>query len=206
MLFTPIYSFVTIALKPFWGAGLLDSIPQTTLESILVLCTIFAILLAIGIYLILYIRKSTKNDGKITNDELLLRFSKLYDEGKLTKEEYRQIKLQFAQKLKEEQIVASRQQTLDDSQGTKKPRKKKKKRHSDTQDSSVRFRNELESLLSLSPDTSNNTLLKSILEKENSDGFRSGSQSNSSAHILSDAPVPSKPDNAPPHQDAPGDQ
>ncbi|MDO5566166.1 MAG: hypothetical protein Q4G59_05870 [Planctomycetia bacterium] len=185
----PIYSFTTaflFAFEPIWGNGLLDSIPQTTLESTLIACTIFAILLAIGIYLILYIRKSVKSDGKITNDELLLRFSKLYDEGKITKEEYRQIKLQFAQKLKEEQILASQQQTMDDSR-VKKSRKKKKKRGTDSQDT-------------------NDALLRSLLDGSNHIGLRSDTGRNSSAHTRSDSAAISRPGELPPRQDAPPEE
>lgn len=149
----------TISFCPFalgmWGANIFEILPQNNLEELLVWGTIFIILFVIGIYLILNIRKSIKNDNRITNDELLLRFSKLYDEGKLTKEEYRQIKLQFAQKLKEERLGSyANQGTAAPFPSHKKGRKKKKKKRSESQDTAA--------------------LLQSLLESSSSFALRSG--------------------------------
>ncbi|MDO5552406.1 MAG: hypothetical protein Q4G68_01470 [Planctomycetia bacterium] len=73
--------------------------PQNPFEELIVLGTIFVILLAIGIYFILGIRRKIKNPEKITADDLLLRFSQLYDAGLLTREEYRLVKMRLASKL-----------------------------------------------------------------------------------------------------------
>ena len=60
---------------------------------------IFAVFFVIGIYITLKLREGIWKTETVSSDELLLRFSRLYDQNILSKAEYRAIKMQFADTL-----------------------------------------------------------------------------------------------------------
>lgn len=185
--------FVTTGTSSFeyalYGAGILDALPQNNLEELLVLGTIFVILFVVGIYLILNIRKSAKNDEQISNDELLLRFSKLYDEGKLTKEEYRQIKLRFAEKLKQEQKQPRSVKGNSEAAPRKKSKKKRKKKVPQTDTSAI-----LQSLLDDSQSVSSSSFMASGHSSSSESSSILVSQDSSSSSILPVPPILSNSD------------
>lgn len=113
-------------------------LPQNRLESLLILGTVCAILLVCGIFVILHIRKTLLAPDTTTNDEQLLQFSQMYDEGELSKEEYRLIKLRFARVMKEQEqrmgVVSAVPVAAAPPPSRKKTKKKKNKESGKTEE------------------------------------------------------------------------
>lgn len=77
----------------------------STIEEILIYGTITIILLVCGLYVVLYLRKTLKTNEEVTQDEQLLRFSKMFEGGEISKDEYRLIKMRFARTMQEQDQV-----------------------------------------------------------------------------------------------------
>lgn len=83
------------------------------LPGLILAFTGLGIFVAVSWYIIGKIRNMGGKDKAPSSQELLARFSRMYDEGELSKEEYRAIKLTFAASFHELEREADRQSDED---------------------------------------------------------------------------------------------
>ncbi|MDO5580679.1 MAG: hypothetical protein Q4G69_06060 [Planctomycetia bacterium] len=72
---------------------------QNTAEETIVEVVILAILIAVGLYIILNLRKRIFTPERISSDTLLVQFRQMYEDGELTLDEYRTIKRNLSEEL-----------------------------------------------------------------------------------------------------------
>lgn len=94
-----IFYWMTAGLTPEQSKAATRNLLQNTAEETILQIVILAILIAIGLYIVLNLRKRLFTPERISSDLLLVQFRKMYEEGELTLDEYRTIKRNLSEEL-----------------------------------------------------------------------------------------------------------